>query len=339
MSGERCAFLDRSPGETRAVVLLDGRPERLLFARDGDPAPRLGALYAGRVTAVSPRMGLARVDLGEAVGALRLRGLATAPCEGERLAVEVAAEPGHGKPAALRLVGPATGGIFGLIQPAPSIEVQLAAFGCPGWETGEAAREQADIAQAQALAREHAATEGPSLTIEPTRALVAVDVDLADTGAPVSVSRANLVAVQEAARLLRLKALGGLAAIDLIGFPKDGRRLQAAAVEAFAPDGAEVAVAAPSRFGVMELSKPHRLQPVHERLLDFDGRLSARTLAQAALRALERQGRFAPGARMAAVCTPDVAAEAMAWVAQLGPRFSVRADLGAVREHPDIMAL
>ena len=41
--GVRRAFLDRSPGETRGVVLLDGRPERLLIVRDGDATPRLGA--------------------------------------------------------------------------------------------------------------------------------------------------------------------------------------------------------------------------------------------------------------------------------------------------------
>ena len=189
------------------------------------------------------------------------------------------------------------------------------------------------------MAVEHVAAGGVSLAIQPTRALTAVDVDLAETGAYVSVSNANLLALAEAARLLRLKALGGLVAIDLIGFPKDGRRLHAAAQAAFGPDGTEVAIAPVSRFGVMELGKPHLRQPGHEQLLDRDGRLSARTAAQAMVRALERQGRFDPGGRLVGVCAPDVALLAEPWVARLGPRFSVRAELGMDRGPPDIRPL
>ena len=339
MSGERRAVLDRAPGEVRGVVLLDGRPERLLIAREDDAAPRLGARYAARVEAVSERMGLARVDLGGAAGTLRLRGLATSPHVGERLEVEVAAEPVRGKPAALRWLGHGSAAAPGLLSPAPTVEQQLATLGLADWETGDLAREQADAAQAEALAVEHVAAGGVTLTVQPTRALTAVDVDLAETGASVSVSRANLLALGEAARLLRLKALGGLAAIDLIGFPKDERRLHAAAQAAFAPDGPEVAIAPISRFGVMELAKPHLSQPLHEQLQDPGGRLSARTAAQAVVRALERQGRYDPGARLVVVCAPEVATLAAPWVARLGPRFSMRAELGAARSPPDIRAL
>ena len=339
LSGERRVVLDRAPGEVRGVVLLDGLPERLLIAREDDATPRLGARYAARVEAVSERMGLARVDLGGAAGTLRLRGLAAAPFVGERLGVEVAAEPVRGKPAALRRLGAGPTAAPGLLRPAPTVDRQLAALGFADWETGDLAREQADAAEAEALAVEHVAAGGVTLAVQPTRALTAVDVDLAETGASVSVSRANLLALGDAARLLRLKALGGLVAIDLIGFPKDERRLHAVAQAAFAPDGPEVAIAPVSRFGVMELAKPHLRQPLHEQLLDPDGRLSARTAAQAAVRALERQGRFDPGARLVAVCAPDVAALAAPWVARLGPRFSVRAELGAARSPPDIRTL
>ena len=40
MSG-RAFFLDRCVGETRGVVTLDGRPERLMIARDGEAATTL----------------------------------------------------------------------------------------------------------------------------------------------------------------------------------------------------------------------------------------------------------------------------------------------------------
>ena len=101
MSGERQAFLDRAPGEVRGVVLLDGAPERLLIAREGDATPRLGARYGARVEAISERMGLARLDLGGVPGTLRLRGQGGFHV-GERLEVEVTAEPVRGKPAAVR---------------------------------------------------------------------------------------------------------------------------------------------------------------------------------------------------------------------------------------------
>ncbi len=237
MSGERRAFLDRAPGEVRAVVLLDGRPERLLIWREDDPAPRLGARYAARVEAVSERMGLARLDLGGLSGTLRLRGLANAPHVGERLEVEVVAEPVRDKPAAFRLAGTGPGSTPGLLSPAPGVEQQLAQLGLQAWSVGDDAREQADAAEAESIAADYVRPDGVTLTVQPTRALTAVDVDLAETGASVSVARANLAALGEAARLLRLKTLGGLVAIDLIGFPRDARRLHAAAEAAFAPDG------------------------------------------------------------------------------------------------------
>ena len=62
---ERSLFLDRGIGETRGVVLLDGRPERLLIERDGDDqATRLGARHVARVRKVEPAFASAVVDLG-----------------------------------------------------------------------------------------------------------------------------------------------------------------------------------------------------------------------------------------------------------------------------------
>ena len=340
MSGTRQAFVDRSPGETRAVVLLEGRPERLWIVRDDDATPRLGARYGAKVEAVSARMGLARLDIGGAPAVLRLRRDGAAFHVGQRLHVEVVAEPARGKPAGVRALDarePAP--TPGLVQAPPPIEAQLRSLGFPAPETGDDARQAADDAQAQAQATLHGLDHGLSLAVEITRALTAVDVDLAETGAPVSVTHANLAALGHAARLLRLKAVGGLVAIDLIGFPKAARSLHAAALDAFAPDGPEVAIAPLSRFGVIELAKPHARQPLCELLLDGDARPNARTLAQAVVRGLERQGRFEPGARLQARCPPAVAALAARWVATMGPRFSVRGDLGVAVGCADIVAL
>ena len=336
MSGVRRAWVDYCPGEARALVTLDDRPERLLVVREGDALPRIGQRFGARVEAVSGRLGLARLDLGGAPATLKLRSGAP-PSVGERLVVEVVVEPTRGKPAGVRRLpgdGPRD---LGALGPAPGFEAQLEALGLTTWETGADAADRIDEAQADALAREHLVAPDLTLCVEPTRALTAVDVDLAETGAPVSVGHANAMALREAARLLRLKALGGLIAIDLVGFPKDRDRLVAVARDAFAADGPEVHIAPPSRFGVLELAKPHGRQPLHEQLLDADGRASPRTAAQMLVRALERQGRFAPGVLLVARCAPEVAAEAAPYVRRLGPRFAVHGEAGRSREACDII--
>jgi hypothetical protein len=334
LSGLRRAFLDRSPGEERAVVTLDGRPERLLIAWEDDATPRLGARYAGRVTAVSERMGLARVDLGPAQGSLRLRAGAR-PHVGSRLLLEVVAEPARGKPAQLRALD-GDPGPGGLTAPPPPLAEQLRGLGLGDPVLGDEAREAADEAQALALSPVHLLAAGLDLAIETTRALTAVDVDLAE-GA-MAVARANLLAIGEAARLLRLKSQGGLIVVDLVGAPKAPAPLVAAARTAFAPDGAAVAIAPVSRFGVMEIAKPHAAQPLAERLLDEGGRPGARTLAQETVRALERQGRHAPGALLLARRQPEIARLAAPLAARLGPRYRVEADPGVSRESADIQA-
>jgi hypothetical protein len=341
VSVSRQLFLDVSPGETRGVVLVNGRPERLLIDRDGDATPRLGARYLGRVVASSSRMGLARLDIGLGAdpglaASLRLGG-GDAPAEGASVEVEIIGEPARGKGAQVRLIRVAPTGRPELLAAPPSVRDRLAALspGSPIVE-GERARDLADDAQVEALAREHGLAGALTLTIEPTRALIAVDVDLAETGAPQGALQANLTAIRQASRLLRLKALCGLIVIDLIGFPKEKARLQAIAQDAFAPDGAEVVIGALSRFGALELSKPRRDQPLHERLRDPDGGLSARTLAQHAVRDLDRQGRFQPGVCLAAVCAPQIASELRPLVLRLGPRFSVREEVGRDRSNTDI---
>src|SRR5579859_362008 len=68
---ERRAYLDRGIGETRGVVTLDGRPERLLIRRDDDePRLRLGARLIARVTSLEPALGTAFLDLGAGAEAI-----------------------------------------------------------------------------------------------------------------------------------------------------------------------------------------------------------------------------------------------------------------------------
>jgi Ribonuclease G/E len=202
---------------------------------------------------------------------------------------------------------------------------------------GEDAREAADEAEEAALAVRHELGGGLALSIEPTAALTAVDLDWSGAGAGKAALKANLRGLHEAARLLRMKAIGGTIAIDLIGFPgREGGPRRREQGSGFAPDGAQVVVLPVSRLGLVELSKPHREQTLLQRLLAPDGRLSARSLAQRLVRAMEREGRSDPGARVTALVAPEVAAELSPLAAALGPRFTVRQELGCDRLKTDI---
>ncbi len=337
MSGVRRAYLDAIPGERRGVVTLDGRPERLLIERDGDPASGLlGARVAARVRAVEPGQRLAYLDLGD--GGEAVTPLTRALTEGAALEVEVTAEARRGKATTVRVLGPAAGEAPRVLAAASTLEGRLTVWAGGGIATGAAAREAADIAEEAALATVYALPGGGDIAIESTRALVAVDVDLgaAQGDARRAAARVNRAAIGETARLLRLKGLGGVVVIDLVGGAQDAEPLLAAARAAFAADGAGVAFGPLSRFGLLQLIRPWSYAPAAERLLDADGRRSARTRASDALLALERAGRDDPGGLFEAGLAPDVAAFAAPLATALGPRFSVRADLGAGAGRPDI---
>ncbi len=323
----RRLFLDEARREARGVVTLDGLPERLLIEREGESrGPRLGARYLARIEEIAPALRLAFLDLGhEERAALALgKGLV----RGAAVEVEISAEARAGKAAMARLIGPGSGAPR-LIAPAPPIEARLAAH-APAGEIvrGPQAREAADEAQEAALAVVHALPGGLTLSIEPTTALTAVDIDWSGHGAA---AKANLAGLAHAARLLRLKALGGTVVIDLVGFSDpevadEARRL-------FEPDRPGVSVLAPSRLGLLQLARPHRERPLREVLCDPDGRLSARTVAEQLARQVERQATGDPGALLTVACAEEVAAE----LPELGARVSVAPQLGWDRLKSDIL--
>jgi Ribonuclease G/E len=211
--------------------------------------------------------------------------------------------------------------------------------------SGPAAREAADSAEAAALAILHSLPGGGTLAVEPTRALTAIDVDLGERkGADAKrVTRAaNLAAIELAARLLRLKSLGGLVVIDLVGRGHDAKALLAAARVAFAPDNPGVAIEPIGRFGTLELSLPRRTRPLGEILCREDGELSDRSLAQRLLRRIEAEAAAQPGARLQARCAPPVAKAAAPLAVQLtqriGARFTLDPDPARARDSFDVAA-
>jgi hypothetical protein len=338
---QRHIYLDEGPGETRGVITLDGRPERLLLQRVGDDYPRLGVRYRARVLKVEKAAGLALLDLGQGLtGALRLKPDRAPPVEGQALDVDIAIEPQSGKDAVVRVIGSSSGPPARLSE-AASMEELLAALAPDARIVrGMEARALADQAEDEALATEYPLPGGGSMAVETTRALTAVDVDLGAGGggdAKRAARRANLAAIGELARVLRLKALGGLVVIDLVGRGHDGQAISHAAQTAFAPEQPGVVIGPITKFGTLELALPRRFRPMRDGLCDASGRPNIETLGLRLIRAMEREGRAEPGGRVLALCSPGVLASAQVYIgiltATLGARFEIRSDAGLDREH------
>ena len=328
---ERIAFLDRGIGEDRGVILLDDQPERLLIRRhDEDAGLQVGARLAGRVRKVEPAFASAFLDIGDGREAMMAFKPDGRPVEGQMLDVEIRTAPRPGKLATVRVVGEVDGGPR-LLAPAPELEALLGMLGkCDEVESGSEARRVADLAEAEALETIHPLAGGGSLAIEPTRALVAIDVDLGDRKGQDAkrISRqANMTALAESARLLRLKGLGGIVIIDLVGRGHDAHALLAAARLAFAPDNPGVSIGAVGRFGTMELLIPRRDRGVRDIMLDETGQMTNQTLALRLVRMAETEALSDPGGRLIAKAEPAVVAAAQGLFAVLKEKVGSRVSL------------
>ncbi len=335
---ERSAYLDRGIGEDRGVILLDGLPERLLIRRhDDDPGLQVGSRLAGRVRRVEPAFASAFLDLGEGREAMMAFKPDGRPVEGQMLDVEIRTAPRPGKLATVRVVGEVDG-VPRLLAPAPDLGALLRILGrCEEVETGPGSREVADLAEAEALETFHSLAGGGSLAIEPTRALVAIDVDLGDRKGQDAkrISRqANMTALAESARLLRLKGLGGIVIIDLVGRGHDAHALLAAARLAFAPDNPGVSIGAVGRFGTMELLIPRRDRSVRDLMLDAAGQLTDRTLALRLARLAQTEALNDPGGRFLARAEAGIATEAQDLFATLREKVGGRMSLAGQEGWP-----
>src|SRR6185369_371363 len=107
---ERRIYLDRGIGETRGVVTLGGRPERLIVRRDDDdPRLLLGARLVARVASLEPALATAFLDLGGGAEAILPFKPDARPTRGEAVEIEIRGEPRRGKLAVARALGAGEG--------------------------------------------------------------------------------------------------------------------------------------------------------------------------------------------------------------------------------------
>ena len=143
---------------------------------------------------------------------------------------------------------------------------------------------------------------GGSIVIDPTEALVSIDINSARStrGSDIEETalNTNLEAADEIARQLRIRDMGGLVVIDFIDMLdfKNQRSVETRMNEALEADRARVQVSRISRFGLMEMSR-QRLRPSLDELTtglcprcNGQGRIrDTESLALAILRVLEEE--------------------------------------------------
>jgi len=171
-----------------------------------------------------------------------------------------------------------------------------------------------------AFQREVKLPSGGSIVIDPTEALVSIDINSsrATKGGDIeeTARQTNLEAADEIARQLRLRDMGGLVVIDFIDMqsPRNQRDVENRVHEALQMDRARVQIGRISKFGLLEMSR-QRLRPslgeTHSKICprcEGQGTIrSTRSLALSILRLVEDEAQKDRSAEIRAICPVSVA--------------------------------
>ncbi len=280
-----------SPGEIRVAATQDGQLADYAIWRPGRP-DGVGDVHRGRVTAVAPGMAGAFVAIAGTDGFLpdsagaAGRGVGDTVCvqivraaqggKGPRLAV-AAGETGPGSPALLRRGPNAAERLAAMHGGAILVDdLAVAALLRPSLgdrvAVGTAWGERLHAAVA-ALADPVAALPGGlRACIEPTAALVSIDMDMARaTAGPepkqAKQEAANRAALPALARQIRLRNLSGAILVDLAGLSARRRTTLADAFrDVLAPDPLRPRLLGFTAGGLAEIQRPRIHPPLHELL-------------------------------------------------------------------------
>lgn len=108
---------------------------------------------------------------------------------------------------------------------------------------------------------------GGHMMVEPTRALIAVDVNTGPDTSPAAGLKANIAAARDLPRQLRLRGLGGQVVVDFAPVPKKERTLLEQVLRAaFKADGAESSLSGWTTLGLYELVRKRDRRPLAEEL-------------------------------------------------------------------------
>ena len=323
----RCVVED-CIGETRAAIYEGRRLVELYIRRWSEASiPRQGDVFAGKIVKLDPSMGGAFIELGTpAQGFFKFTNSPNAPrvTEGQMAEFEVSKATEIGKGPILKFRK-----LSDVAKPQKLSGDDLKTFIAKrfaGIDFTEATVSVID----EATETELAIKGGGTISIERTRALVAIDVD---KGGAVSGFDVCMAALPMIASELRLRGLGGLVVVDLPNLrqPRQRNTVFKAAERAFADDPNIVKLAPLSRFGALELTRSKPGLSLDETLNNRIGSPTVETLALRALRQLEREGRANAGAKLELTVRHHVMnwleAEHIDWrgplTERLGARFTI----------------
>ncbi|MGL4239081.1 ribonuclease E/G [Tabrizicola sp.] len=107
---------------------------------------------------------------------------------------------------------------------------------------------------------------GASMMIEPTRALVAVDVNTGPDTSPAASLKANIAAARDLPRQLRLRGLGGQVVVDFAPMPKRERHILDQVMKAAFKAEGDANLAGWTTLGLYELTRKRDRLPLAELL-------------------------------------------------------------------------
>ena len=111
---------------------------------------------------------------------------------------------------------------------------------------------------------------GGHMQIEPTRALVAVDVNTGPDTSPAASLKVNIAAARELVRQLRLRGLGGQVVVDFAPMPKRDRGILDQVLKAAFKGEGEVNLAGWTTLGLYELTRKRDRLPLASLLQGLD---------------------------------------------------------------------
>lgn len=318
-----------SPGEVRVSVLQDGILLDYAIWRPGRP-DGVGDLLRGRVSARIPAMAGVFVVLPGADGFLPDSEGGAGLSDGMAVGVRVtrAAQGGKGPrltangvavvppgPPALLSRGPGAVERLAVLHPDapvtaddPALVAQLRPALGPRITIGPVP-DDALLGWIEALANAQIPLPGGArASIHPTPALVAIDVDAGSATAdrrakPAAQMAANLAALPEIARQIRLRNLSGAILVDVAGMSLRRRpALAPAFTAALADDPLRPRFLGFTALGLAEIMRPRVHPPLHELLR------GPHAAGLAALRELMAAAAAEPSTAFSLRCAPDVAA-------------------------------
>lgn len=105
---------------------------------------------------------------------------------------------------------------------------------------------------------------GAHMMIEPTRALVSVDVNTGPDTSPAAALKANIAAARDLPRQLRLRGLGGQIVVDFAPMPKRERHILDQVLKAAFKSDGEANLAGWTNLGLYELTRKRDRLPLSE---------------------------------------------------------------------------